>query len=137
MQKVGEPIEVYVSEMAYGLVLKKCCSFLEIWTSLSVKCTAVLSFKWRNASLFPDCVLHASNSKETLCWLAYDCLMFCTVQCATFSVSLYKLKRSLRSRLDTPLWLCHTSLPSLIPRLSVQDAQPQTGGLTDGLGMRL
>ena len=23
MQKVGEPIEVYVSEMAYGLVLKK------------------------------------------------------------------------------------------------------------------
>jgi len=27
MQKVGEPIEVYVSEMAYGLVLKKCCSF--------------------------------------------------------------------------------------------------------------
>ena len=37
MQKVGEPIEVYVSEMAYGLVLKKCCSFLEIWTSLSVK----------------------------------------------------------------------------------------------------
>ena len=56
MQKVGEPIEVYVSEMAYGLVLKKCCSFLEIWTSLSVKCTAVLSFKWRNASLFPDCV---------------------------------------------------------------------------------
>ena len=104
MQKVGEPIEVYVSEMAYGLVLKKCCSFLEIWTSLSVKCTAVLSFKWRNASLFPDCVVsNESNSEETLCWLAYYCLMFHSVQCAVFSVSLYKLKRSLRLRLDTPL----------------------------------
>ena len=104
MQKVGEPIEVYVNEMAYGLVLKKCCSFLEIWTSLSVKCTAVLSFKWRNASLFPDCVVsNESNREETLCWLAYYCLMFRSVQCAVFSVSLYKLKRSLRLRLDTPL----------------------------------
>ena len=55
MQKVGEPIEVYVSEMAYGLVLKKCCYFLEIWTSLSVKCTAVLSFKWRNAYIVMQC----------------------------------------------------------------------------------
>ena len=57
MQKVGKPIEVYVSEMAYGLVLKQCSSFFEIWMFLSVMCTAVLSFKWRNASLFPDCVV--------------------------------------------------------------------------------
>ena len=82
MQKVGEPVEVYVSEMAYGLVLKKCCSFLEIWTSLSVKCTAVLSFKWRNASLFPDCVVsNESNSEETLCWLA-GLLLFNFPQCS-------------------------------------------------------
>ena len=41
MQKVGEPIEVYVSEMAYGLVLVR--SSLEMWTFLGVKYTFCVS----------------------------------------------------------------------------------------------
>ena len=121
----------------------KSCSFLEIWISLRVKCTAALSFKWRNASLFPDCVLHTncgSNRNPLLAGFRFDVPQcpVCHILSIFFSFVRTKEEPEIKAR-HSAMALPYSciSLPSLISRLSVQDTQPQTRGLTEGLGTRL